>query len=72
MTLFLPLGARACLVVVWGQDPSITIDVVEVTSHMGWLKVWDTALDHGPSGTIAVINPQARQLSRTENVDGRV
>ena len=22
---------------------------------MGWLKVWDAALDHGPSGTIAVL-----------------
>ena len=35
--------------------PSQSI-VAEVTSHMGWLKVWDTALDHGPSGTIAVLS----------------
>ena len=29
--------------------------VAEVASNMGWLKVWDAALDHGPSGTIAVL-----------------
>ena len=34
--------------------PSQSI-VPEVTSHIGWLKVWDTALDHGPSGTITVL-----------------
>ena len=33
----------------------VTDAVVEVASNMGWLKVWDAALDHGPSGTIAVL-----------------
>ena len=35
--------------------PSQSI-VAEVASHMGWLKVWDTALDHGPPGTITVLS----------------
>ena len=35
--------------------PSQSI-VAEVASHMWWLKVWDTALDHGPPGTIAVLS----------------
>ena len=35
--------------------PSQSI-VAEVASHMGWLRVWDTALDHSPSGTIAVLS----------------
>ena len=35
--------------------PSQSI-VAEVASHMGWLRVWDTALDHGPSGTIAALS----------------
>ena len=34
---------------------SSQLTVVEVASNMGWLKVWDAALDHGPSGTIAVL-----------------
>ena len=42
------------------NHPSQSI-VAEVASNMGWLKIWDTTLDHGPTGTIAVrvINPQA-------------
>ena len=35
--------------------PSQSI-VAEVASHMGWLKVWDTAHDHGPSGTNTVLS----------------
>ena len=35
--------------------PSQSI-VAEVASNMGWLKVWDTALDHGPPGTITVLS----------------
>ena len=31
------------------------LTVAEVASNMGWLKVWDAALDHGPSRTIAVL-----------------
>ena len=38
--------------------PSQSI-VAEVASNLAWLKVWDTALDHGLPGTIAVISPQA-------------
>ena len=34
---------------------SSQLTVAEVASNMGWLKVWDAALDHGPSGTIAVL-----------------
>ena len=30
--------------------------VAEVASNIGWLKVWDAALDHGSSGTIAVLS----------------
>ena len=37
------------------NHPSQSI-VAEVASNMGWLKIWDTALDHGPTGTIAVLS----------------
>ena len=52
--------------------PSQSI-VAEVASNMGCLKVWDTALDHGPPGTIAVVvSPQATKFSQTENVIWKV
>ena len=35
---------------------------------MGWLKVWDTALDHGPPGTITVLTV-LKLLSKTVFVD---
>ena len=47
--------------------PSQSI-VAEVASHMGWLKVWDTALDHGPSGTNAVLSI-LKLLSKTVFAD---
>ena len=50
--------------------PSQSI-VAEVASHMGWLKVWDTALDHGPSGTNAVLSI-LKLLSKTVFADGRL
>ena len=37
------------------NHPSQSI-VAEVTNNMGWLKIWDTALDHSPIGTIAVLS----------------
>ena len=47
--------------------PSQSI-VAEVASNMGWLKVWDTALDHGPPGTIAVLSV-LKLLSKTVFAD---
>ena len=47
--------------------PSQSI-VAEVTSYMGWLKVWDTALDYDPSGTIAVLSI-LKLLSKTVFAD---
>ena len=35
---------------------------------MGWLKIWDTALDHGPTGTIAVLSI-LKLLSKTVFTD---
>ena len=35
---------------------------------MGWLKVWDTALDHGPPGTITVLSV-LKLLSKTVFAD---
>ena len=37
------------------NHPSQSI-VAKVASNMGWLKIWDTALDHCPTGTIAVLS----------------
>ena len=42
--------------------------VAEVASNMGWLKIWDTALDHGPTGTIAVLSI-LKLLSKTVFAD---
>ena len=47
--------------------PSQSI-VAEVASNMGWLKVWDTALDHGPPGTITVLSV-LKLLSKTVFAD---
>ena len=42
--------------------------VAEVASNMGWLKVWDTALNHGLPGTIAVLSV-LKLLSKTDFAD---
>ena len=49
------------------NHPSQSI-VAEVASNMGWLKIWDTALDHGPTGTIAVLSI-LKLLSKTVFAD---
>ena len=47
--------------------PSQSI-VAEVASNMGWVRVWDTALDHGPSETISVLSI-LKLLSKTVFAD---
>ena len=49
------------------NHPSQSI-VTEVASNMGWLKIWDTALEHGPTGTIAVLSI-LKLLSKTVFAD---
>ena len=44
--------------------------VAEVAKSMGWLKVWDYALDYGPNGTIAVLLI-LKLLSKTVLADRR-
>ena len=39
--------------------------------HMRWLKVWDTAVDHGPSGTNAVLSI-LKLLSKTVFADRKI
>ena len=52
------------------NHPSQSI-VAEVASNMGWLKIWDTAIDPGPTGTIAVLSI-LKLLSKTIFADRKV
>ena len=49
------------------NHPSQSI-VAEFASNIGWLKIWDTALDRGPTGTIAVLSI-LKLLSKTVFAD---
>ena len=39
----------------WGKGPSIPSIVAEIANSLSWLKVWDTALDNRPNGTVTML-----------------